>query len=928
MRGETVLGALGAQTVAVAVALIAAGLCRRRPAAVRSAVWHVAIAAFLIAPALPAATRWAGAPGWSVPAPISAAVLEPMPRPVPAPPVVRLDPSPGLVAEPPARAVVRPPSARPPKLSAALGLFVWAAGSLAVAALWSLGLVRAGRLVRAARLPVAPGTIERVSDAGRRLGLRHAPPVRVSPTLRAPLVAGSLRPCLVLPPAFGGEEPGEAAILIHELAHIARRDTLAQASCEIVRALWWWHPFVWIAGEAARRAAEEACDDWAVALTGERETYAQALVSCAERLCRVAGIPAARRGGALVRRVRGLLLKGDVVRMTRLTGTARLAVGALTICAFLAIGLTRVVAQGGEGSREPLRTPKATADQLESGDPILISRQMLRQGRPDAERFAALEPFLSDPDPRVRRRALDACFSFGGAAGSESYRARVLTMAADDPDLAVRQAAQRVWGTLAQICTPEELRSATGNATLPQGLRLIAACEMAKRGDSGAASRAIVDAGLPADSEGRLAYLGYAQRAKVALDEAAAQSVAEALTDPDPSVRSSAARLLGAAGPAARVVEDKLKAAALGDPARDAMVSATVALWQCGAEPAARECIETLSRDPALDRRLAALLTVGRLRDRAGEFLRVVLSALDDPEPRVRRNALWALEQIELTATARERLRSLALSDPDPDCAATAFGALSLHGDTQALRGELLSRLPASAGADRLWLAKVLCYTTPGWDEEGVAGYAVPPQLLSDAAPEIRRIATEWLAEAGQPSAERRAKLVKAMLGDRDETVRAEARRSLERLGVPTPETESPPPDARAAALANARLLATAMLSYAQDYDEYLPGGWWPELVMPYLKSLSMLGSPGAPTQRVGYALNAALAGANTAEIADPANTVLLFEAADADPCPIGGPEMLADWWGDGTVCVAFADGHAERLTLEAARAKVWELTD
>jgi beta-lactamase regulating signal transducer with metallopeptidase domain len=80
--------------------------------------------------------------------------------------------------------------------------------------------------------------------------------------LHAPVTWGILRPTILLPQeyAFETEERGRAALL-HELAHVRRRDwawlVLAQSLC----ALYWCVPFVWIAARRLSHETELACDD-------------------------------------------------------------------------------------------------------------------------------------------------------------------------------------------------------------------------------------------------------------------------------------------------------------------------------------------------------------------------------------------------------------------------------------------------------------------------------------------------------------------------------------------------------------------------------------------------------------------------------------------------------------------------------------------
>ena len=50
-------------------------------------------------------------------------------------------------------------------------------------------------------------------------------------------------------------------MLAHELAHVLRNDWLSQLSAELLRALYWFNPLVWLASRRLREESERACDD-------------------------------------------------------------------------------------------------------------------------------------------------------------------------------------------------------------------------------------------------------------------------------------------------------------------------------------------------------------------------------------------------------------------------------------------------------------------------------------------------------------------------------------------------------------------------------------------------------------------------------------------------------------------------------------------
>ena len=75
---------------------------------------------------------------------------------------------------------------------------------------------------------------------------------------------------------------GRQAVIVHELAHVARRDhdRLGRAGCLVP---WWWNPLFWYVRHQLRENAELACDSWVTGLFPDgRRAYAQVLVDLAE----------------------------------------------------------------------------------------------------------------------------------------------------------------------------------------------------------------------------------------------------------------------------------------------------------------------------------------------------------------------------------------------------------------------------------------------------------------------------------------------------------------------------------------------------------------------------------------------------------------------------------------------------------------------
>lgn len=107
-----------------------------------------------------------------------------------------------------------------------------------------------------------------VRGAANALSLRALPEVRVTDERVAPYSAGALRPILVLPRFIC--EPGARlhAVLLHELAHIARRDHAVLWFERAVRSLFFFWPPVHFISHKLGEARELACDEQAIARGG------------------------------------------------------------------------------------------------------------------------------------------------------------------------------------------------------------------------------------------------------------------------------------------------------------------------------------------------------------------------------------------------------------------------------------------------------------------------------------------------------------------------------------------------------------------------------------------------------------------------------------------------------------------------------------
>jgi bla regulator protein BlaR1 len=287
------------------LAAVAALILRRDSAATRHFVWMLAIVALLVVPVLSALLpHWRVLPAWTGIAP-ARVVVETASSPIPMPAVSAAQwpwsealngvERPSATAHRPAS---DPPDSQPAPVAPenvpgsavwsrnwikALPL-VWVIGFSALILrllaarwlLWNSG--RQGTVLGSSRQPAiaARDPIVTVLEGVRsQLGIHGPVSVSLHPDKTIPLVWGIVRPRLLLPAAardWSGEQL--RSVLLHELAHVKRRDTLAQLLVQVACAVHWFNPLVWFAAWRLGVERERASDDLVLASGVRPSAYA------------------------------------------------------------------------------------------------------------------------------------------------------------------------------------------------------------------------------------------------------------------------------------------------------------------------------------------------------------------------------------------------------------------------------------------------------------------------------------------------------------------------------------------------------------------------------------------------------------------------------------------------------------------------------
>lgn len=222
-----------------------------------------------------------------------------------------------------------------------------------------IGLAYLGRCRRTAKL-IDP-LPDRVSALQRRLGLDV--PFASTDRLSVPITFGWARPIVMVPLSFNGLSADEQeGVACHELLHIYRRDWPVALAEEIVRALLWFHPAVWLLLPRIALCREQVVDAGAIDVTGKRRQYLDALwriVVSSHKPAADIAVPLIGRSNL---RARVECLKKEIA-MSKARIIASVAVLVVSIVATGAVGATVLAASASIEEGSAIGTPWSSDDE-------------------------------------------------------------------------------------------------------------------------------------------------------------------------------------------------------------------------------------------------------------------------------------------------------------------------------------------------------------------------------------------------------------------------------------------------------------------------------------------------------------------------------------------------------------------------------------
>lgn len=270
---------------------------------------------------------------------------------------------------------------------------------------FALGHYLLARLWRRARPADGAHWQELLDGLTKLAGIRRPVALRIATGPAMPMTWGTLRPRVLFPAdAAGWTDERRRVVLLHELAHVARADSLSRSVAAIICALYWGHPAIWYAARRMRLEQEHACDDLVLSLGAKASVYARNLLDVASAFRPPAIVGslsvAMARTSELEHRLTAILRRGprrrSSARFVTGSGAAALAATLLVATVVPVAALQRAPARTIDPPRTVAASTPVTAPSVPS--PALVPSPASHVAAPlPPAAPAVLKPFARKP---------------------------------------------------------------------------------------------------------------------------------------------------------------------------------------------------------------------------------------------------------------------------------------------------------------------------------------------------------------------------------------------------------------------------------------------------------------------------------------------------------------------------------------------------
>lgn len=165
--------------------------------------------------------------------------------------------------------------------------WVWLMGVLSLTAYTISITTKLKRMIKHSLKVNDSCVLKLLEECKQTIKIKVNPVLVESSAIRSPMVVGATRPHIILPTGTidNVSKTELRFILLHELAHLQRRDLHINWITSFLQIIHWFNPLIWYAFYKMRQDRELACDAYVLSTLkpGEYKSYGAAIISFLER---------------------------------------------------------------------------------------------------------------------------------------------------------------------------------------------------------------------------------------------------------------------------------------------------------------------------------------------------------------------------------------------------------------------------------------------------------------------------------------------------------------------------------------------------------------------------------------------------------------------------------------------------------------------
>ncbi|MGG3508554.1 M56 family metallopeptidase [Paenibacillus lautus] len=243
--------------------------------------------------------------------------------------------------------------------------------------------------------PVDRASILKIAEESRSLfSMKRPVGIYVDPSAQSPYITGIFRPAVYLPKSLVSETVNEQLlkhVIVHELAHYKRKDTIWNMVGSLVFAVHWMNPIVWLVLRQIKADRELACDALVLEKLGEEEAvpYGMTIIEFLRRY-------ASGRSPAHLLYFRGSNGQREMMRRIRMIQSFKKGSYKFSMLAVILVLLfgTATLTNARESEAAPFAV--AAQEQQQSGKTVKVDKTVAAKLQQVVNEFAGKEIKLKD----------------------------------------------------------------------------------------------------------------------------------------------------------------------------------------------------------------------------------------------------------------------------------------------------------------------------------------------------------------------------------------------------------------------------------------------------------------------------------------------------------------------------------------------------